>query len=60
MTVCLLPSLAIGSVMMEVGPMLSVMVVAIVFTLLVVEEAVSGKSSDSIVILMQNASQKYF
>ena len=39
----MLPSLAIGSVIMEVGSMFSVMVVVIVVALLVVEEAVSGK-----------------
>ena len=53
----MLPSLAVGSVMMVVGPMLSVMVVVIVFALLVVEEAVSGKSSGSVVILMPNRRQ---
>ena len=50
----MLPSLAIGSVVMEVGPM-SVVDVVIVFTLFVVEDAVSGKRSGSVVILMQNA-----
>ena len=39
----MLPSLAVGSVIIEVGPMLSVMVVVIVVILLVVEEAASGK-----------------
>ena len=39
----MLPSLVVGSVIMEVGPMLSVMVVVIVVILLVVEEATSGK-----------------
>ena len=39
----MLPSLAIGSVIIEVGSMISVMVVVIVVSLLVVEEAVSGK-----------------
>ena len=45
----MLPSLAVGSVMVEVGPM-SVKVVLIVFAFLVVEEAVSGKRSGSVVI----------
>ena len=40
----MLPSLAVGSLMMEVRPMLSDMVVVIVFALSVVEEAASGKS----------------
>ena len=39
----MLPSLAIGSVIMEFGTILSVMVVVIVVALLVVEEAASGK-----------------
>ena len=41
LTVCMLPSLAIGSMIMEVGSMISVMVVVIAVTLLVVEDAVS-------------------
>lgn len=45
----MLPSLAVGSVMMGVGPMLSVMVVVILLALLVVEEAASGKSSGSVI-----------
>ena len=56
----MLSSLAIGLVIMDVGPILSVMVVVImviVVTLLVVEEAVSGKSSGSVVILMPNRRQ---
>ena len=52
----MLPSLAVGSVMVEVGPM-SVKVVVIVFAFLVVEEAMSGKRSGSVVILMHNSRQ---
>ena len=39
----MLPSLAIGSMIMGFGSILSVMVVVIVVVLLVVDEAVSGK-----------------
>ena len=50
---------AVGSVIMEVKPMLSVIVVIVVITvaLLVVEESVLGKSSGFVAILMQNTRQ---